>query len=450
MNIRKSGYYQLVAFILAVALLSGCGSRETLRGVFKKETPYERYASSLKSAKLDETAIGQDWLAAGELSLQNTHPVTLPFKETGYFPADKPKALGYQVEAKRGEKIVVNLEMKARQNIRVFMDLFETSVDLAHTPKRVAYADSTSTTLSYVVEEDLPYIVRVQPELLRSGQYTITIQAQPTLVFPIPGKNSRHIASIWGDPRDAGARLHEGIDIFAPRGTPVIASVEGTVSRVGESPKGGKVVWLSDMNHGQNLYYAHLDQQLVTAGQRVAVGDTLGLVGNTGNAKGTGPHLHFGIYRYGRGATNPYPYLHASALPVPTVKVDATHIGNWVRVASKMANLRVQPSPKSAVYKTLKRYTPLLVTGGADNWYRVRLPDNSEAYVLSTLVEGISKPITIKKLKQDLPLLDDADPQASPMDSLPSGTAIPVVATYGAYLLVRQQDGRLGWIQAAD
>ncbi|WP_018479139.1 peptidoglycan DD-metalloendopeptidase family protein [Pontibacter roseus] len=444
----KSGYFQLLYFFVAVALLSGCGSREALRGVFKNESPYERYASSLKAAKLDQTAIGRDWLAAGEKALQTANPVTLPFKETGYFPADNPKALGYRVEAKRGEKIVVNLEVKARETYRVFMDFFEASADPAQSPKPVAHADTLTTVLSYVVDEDLPHILRVQPELLRSGQYTITIQAQPTMAFPIPGKSSRNIASIWGDPRDAGARSHEGIDIFAPRGTPVIASVAGVVSSVRETPRGGKVVWLSDVDRGQNLYYAHLDEQLVSTGQRVAVGDTLGLVGNTGNAKGTGPHLHFGVYRYGHGATNPYPYVHTSAKPIPAVKVDASHIGNWVRVASKMANVRLQPSTKSSVYSTLKRHTPLQVTGAADSWYRVRLPDNTEAYVASTLVEGIAKPIAVKNLKQEQPLLDDAHPQAAQMDSLPSGAAVPVVASYEQFLMVRPEGGRLGWIHA--
>ncbi|PVY39401.1 peptidoglycan DD-metalloendopeptidase family protein [Pontibacter virosus] len=450
MNRKPISYSPFLYFFLIIVFLSSCGSRETLRGVFKKETPYEAYVSSLKTAKLDETAVGQDWLAAGQTALQTPTPVTLPFKETGYFPADKPRALGYRVEAKRGEKLVVNLEMKARQTMQVFMDLFEASSDPTAAPIRIASADTAATTLTYVVDEDMAHLLRIQPELLRGGTYTITIQAQPTLAFPIPGKSSRHIASIWGDPRDAGARSHEGIDIFAPRGTPVIASVNGVVSRVSETPRGGKVIWLSDTNRGQNLYYAHLDQQLVSAGQRVSVGDTLGLVGNTGNARGTGPHLHFGIYRYGHGATNPYPYVHQSAAPVPTVKVDAAHIGNWVRVSSKMANVRTEPSAKAGLHTSLSKNTPLQVVGAANNWYRVRLPDQSEAYIISSLVEGIAKPITVKKLDQERPLLDAAHPDAGQMDSLPVGAAIPVVAVNGQFDLVRQPDGRLGWVQSGE
>ncbi|MDO6391662.1 peptidoglycan DD-metalloendopeptidase family protein [Pontibacter sp. BT731] len=450
MNTKPISYSPFVHLTLVILLLSSCGSRETLRGVFKKETPYEAYTSSLKTAKLDETAVGQDWMAAGQTALQAPTPVTLPFKETGYFPADKPRALGYKVEAKRGEQLVVSLEMKARQSMQVFMDLLEAGTDPTAVPKQVASADTAATTLTYVVDEDRAHLLRIQPELLRGGTYTITIQAQPTLAFPIPGKSSRHIASIWGDPRDAGARNHEGIDIFAPRGTPVIASANGMVSRVDETPRGGRVIWLSDRDRGQNLYYAHLDQQLVSAGQRVSKGDTLGLVGNTGNARGTGPHLHFGIYRYGHGATNPYPYVHQSSAAIPAVKVDTTLIGNWVRVSSKIANVRTEPSAKSALHTSLPKNTPLQVTGAANNWYRVRLPDQSEAYIISSLVEGIAKPIAVKKLKQERPLLDDAHPEAGQIDSLPAGSAIPVVAVNGQFDLVRQPDGRLGWVQSAD
>lgn len=445
---RNQTTHALLLFAFMALYLTGCGSRETLRGVLKKETPYEQYASSLQSAKLHESALGLDWITVGQAALQSPTPVTLPFKETGYMPADKPRALGYTVQAQHGERVLVQLEVKSRETMRVFLDLFEAGANTA--PRHITFADTATLALTFETEDNIAYLIRVQPELLRGGSYTITIQSEPTLAFPIPGKTSRNISSVWGDPRDAGTRRHEGIDIFAPRGTPVVASIDGVVSRVSETPRGGKVVWLSDRSRGQNLYYAHLDQQLVAAGQRVTVGDTLGLVGNTGNAKGTAPHLHFGIYRYGRGATNPYPYVHQSTAPIPTVKVDASHIGNWVRVKAKTANLRVQPTTKATVHTALQQHTPLQVTGAADNWYRVRLPDRSEAYVMSTLVEGIAKPIAVKKLKQEHHLLDDAHPEAGQMDSLPVGAAIPVVAINGAFELVRQPDGQLGWIQTAD
>ncbi|MEJ7667034.1 MAG: peptidoglycan DD-metalloendopeptidase family protein [Hymenobacter sp.] len=157
----------------------------------------------------------------------------------------------------------------------------------------------------------------MQPELLAAGRYTLRLWRGPGLgLFPVKGRTDQAIGSLWGSERDKGARRHEGVDIFAPRGTPAVAATDGYITRTGESKLGGLVVWLAD-NQGQNLYYAHLDKQLVQPGQRVRAGDTLGLVGNTGNARTTAPHLHFGIYRGGRGAVDPWPFLHRED-PIPT------------------------------------------------------------------------------------------------------------------------------------
>ena len=439
----KRGHFNLFLFTLLILFAAGCGAPQTLRTVFKNQTPYEGYVTKIKEAKLDQTALGQDWIRAGEKALYDSITVTLPYKETGYFSADKPKALGYRIDAKRGERIVVNLEVKARQAMQVFMDLFEA----AESPKHLASADTAANTLVYDVEDDRQHILRVQPELLRSGQYTVTIKTEPTLAFPVAGKTSRNIASIWGDPRDNGARSHEGVDVFARRGTPVVASSSGTISRVQTTPRGGKVVWLADYDRRQNLYYAHLDSQVVTAGQRVQLGDTLGFVGNTGNAKGTNPHLHFGIYRYGHGATNPYPYLHANNTPVPAVQVDAAKIGNWVRVSSKAANVRQQPSTKSNVYRQLAKHTPLFVTGAYASWYRVALPNGSEAYIASNLVEATTKPIKYEKLATATDLLDEASTHAPAKDSLSAGSKVAVLGGFNGYTFVKAENGELGWVQ---
>ena len=450
MILRDKHKFIYIAYSILLLLAASCSSKQTLRGVFNKNlTPYEKYAAKLKDAKLDETALGQEWLQAGEKALQDSITVSLPFKETGYFAAEEPRALGYRIAAKRGERIVVNLEVQAREQVQMFMDLFEAPAAPSEEPSRVASADTAHSTLHYEVDEDLQHILRVQPELLRSGQYTITIQAEPTLAFPVQGKSSRNISSIWGDPRDGGARLHEGVDIFAARGTPALAAAEGIVTRVNETPRGGKVVWVSDIGRRQNLYYAHLDSQLVSPGQRVQTGDTLGLIGNTGNAITTKPHLHFGIYRSGRGATDPFPYLYEPVEKVPDVTIDAALVGNWARVAAKAANIRRQPSTQSAIYATLPQHTPLLVTGGASDWYRVALPNGTEAYIAGSLVEAAAKPISREKLAVATDLLDEAHPLAAPKDSLSAGSSVAVLGDYNGFKLVRNEAGDMGWINAA-
>lgn len=130
-----------------------------------------------------------------------------------------------------------------------------------------------------------------------------------TLPVPVQGVRPRALRDTWGGARSEG-RSHEGIDIFARRGTPVVSSTEGIVTKVGTNRLGGLVVWVLGPG-GQRHYYAHLDRYAdVEAGMRIEAGRVLGYVGDTGNAKGTPPHLHYGVYDMG-GAINPYPMLRA-------------------------------------------------------------------------------------------------------------------------------------------
>jgi murein DD-endopeptidase MepM/ murein hydrolase activator NlpD len=138
-----------------------------------------------------------------------------------------------------------------------------------------------------------------------------SLPAPAALPVPVAGVAAARLADTWGGPR-GGGRHHEGIDIFAKRGTPVLSSTEGVVLRVGTNRLGGQVVWVLGPG-GQRHYYAHLDRYGdVHPGIRVAPGTILGYVGNTGNAATTPPHLHYGIYTAG-GAVNPYPFLRPGA-----------------------------------------------------------------------------------------------------------------------------------------
>jgi hypothetical protein len=140
--------------------------------------------------------------------------------------------------------------------------------------------------------------------------YAIRLGAMPAptaLPVPVAGVRPTRLVDTWGGARSEGRR-HEGIDIFAKRGTPVLSSTEGLVMRVGTNRLGGQVVWVLGPG-GQRHYYAHLDSYGdVHAGMRIAAGKIVGYVGNTGNAATTPPHLHYGIYT-AAGAINPYPFL---------------------------------------------------------------------------------------------------------------------------------------------
>jgi murein DD-endopeptidase MepM/ murein hydrolase activator NlpD len=132
--------------------------------------------------------------------------------------------------------------------------------------------------------------------------------ALPSLINPVLGATKQSIISFYGDARDNG-RKHEGIDIVAPKGTFVIAPTGGEIVSVSYNSLGGKVIWMKDPRLKRTYYFAHLDSQIVTKGMLVNRGDTLGTVGNTGNARRTRSHLHFGIYTKYEKGRKPVDYI---------------------------------------------------------------------------------------------------------------------------------------------
>lgn len=117
-------------------------------------------------------------------------------------------------------------------------------------------------------------------------------------------RRRRHFLQRLGIPR-SGGRFHEGNDLFAPRGTPVVASVAGTVYHIVGSI-GGKQYRL-DGDDGNRYIGTHMEAFGVDG--RVSAGDVIGYVGDSGNALGSSPHLHFEIQINRTTSINPYPIL---------------------------------------------------------------------------------------------------------------------------------------------
>jgi murein DD-endopeptidase MepM/ murein hydrolase activator NlpD len=129
----------------------------------------------------------------------------------------------------------------------------------------------------------------------------------PTSDRACPINGITAFSDTWGAPR-SGGRFHQGVDMLAARGTPVVAVGAGTVTRMGNGGLGGITVYLRTSD-GDEYYYAHLDSWAsgLSAGQSVAAGDLLGTVGTTGNAPAHIPHLHWEYHPGGGGAVNPTP-----------------------------------------------------------------------------------------------------------------------------------------------
>ncbi|HKG45782.1 MAG TPA: M23 family metallopeptidase [Pyrinomonadaceae bacterium] len=146
-----------------------------------------------------------------------------------------------------------------------------------------------------------------------------TQEPDTRIAMPLEDVRKKEIADTWQAPRGT-SRRHEGQDIFAPRGTPILSATSGYIYRIGENNLGGQTVSVISKG-GRVYYYAHLDSYAkgVEVGNRVTTRTVLGYVGTTGNAQGTPPHLHLGVYTL-NGAINPLPLLTDRVAPTVTKK----------------------------------------------------------------------------------------------------------------------------------
>jgi murein DD-endopeptidase MepM/ murein hydrolase activator NlpD len=137
------------------------------------------------------------------------------------------------------------------------------------------------------------------------------------LLIPVVGVGADALRSDFNQPRGRG-RTHGAIDIRAPRGTPVVAAIDGSIRKLFTSRAGGITIYQTDPNEEKIYYYAHLDRYAagLKEGMKVTRGTVIGYVGTSGNAPVNTPHLHFAIMRlpptkeWWKGdPIDPYPFL---------------------------------------------------------------------------------------------------------------------------------------------
>jgi len=137
------------------------------------------------------------------------------------------------------------------------------------------------------------------------------------LLVPVQNIRPADLTDTYSDSRGGGTRLHEALDIMAPKGTSVLSAAPGTIEKLFRSDAGGKTIYVRSTDGETIYYYAHLDAYAegLREGQRVRRGQRLGTVGSSGNASDEAPHLHFAILQTTAdaewwepaNAVNPYP-----------------------------------------------------------------------------------------------------------------------------------------------
>ena len=302
-----------VAILFAFLAIWGC-SPVKVAEPFAPTEAHTDYVAALSRLGLHERRMGAAWISAGEMALEAPVAIEVPYNDMGVFDAAVPRALAYRFSVARGRRIDIGFEPRDDEGTPVwqfpfFADVFLVPAGEDDDPEHVASLPTAFNRMYFEARRSSEYILRIQPELLVGGRYALSITETPSLAFPVSGKDETAVGSFFGDPRDGGAREHHGIDIFAERGTYVLAPSPAQVRRVAERGLGGNTIVLWDQARSLNLYFAHLDTQLVRAGETVRPGDIIGTVGNTGNAATTPPQLHFGIYTRYWQPIDPYQYV---------------------------------------------------------------------------------------------------------------------------------------------
>ena len=421
----------IIPVLLLASIITACSSTST--SIFSKKTPLEKYEEKLEDSGLEKTPEGRQWLAASEKALQFPVTVQLPYRHNGNFSSAKPQAIGLKFSAKRGEKLSFNLIKDERAAFVLYAELY--TLDSSGRTSLLQSPDTNISEFSYDIPETGSYLLKIQPQLFRVGSYSLSIATGPSLGFPV-GDKAAYIGSTWGDNRDAGRRSHEGVDIFAPKRTPAVAAADGTIVSVREGGIGGKTVWLRPEGRNYTLYYAHLDEQLVQEGQAVKKGDVVGLVGNTGNARTTPPHLHFGIYGFG-GAVDPFPFVSRQVKTAPEVQQKA--LAGYLRLTKDL----------KADDLTAKKNSLLLPLAVTAKGYIAELPDGRLVQTAFPSVQPVKEPLKKSKTIAATAIYKVPGITEVTGNTLPQGASVSILGYFNEYAFVRSGEAE-GWVLEAN
>jgi hypothetical protein len=496
-------------FLISMIVVFGCAQPEQAPAPDPLASR-EAYTAALERLGLEASFAAAEWLERGRTAMRGENVALLPFEERLHFDPREPQAQGVIVHAMLGQRVDVEV---AGATDRFFLDVLylgrrrpsggTTTSDGSGAAaqgsegRRVAEMARGETRMSFEPQAHGYYLLRLQPEILRGGAFTLRAAADASLEWPVADTTERDVWSVFGDPRDGGARVHHGIDIFAPRGTPIFAASEADVGRMSSNwRRGGKVITLVDRERGLYLYYAHLDEHRTTRNAVVAPGEIIGTVGNTGNAATTPPHLHIGIYNGSfRRPVDPWYFFvpprdeDAPVSSIPVAASDAAAqggaargpgsglaVGEWARIAAGPVELSAHPPGRSATipspatvdrngrdleesdYPVLEiargasrgevvpEGLPVQLVGFRDGWALVQTPGHARGYVPLEALEPNGTPTDTVLLPRGGVVRRSPSAGADVLSRVPANDRVALHGRYGSFGLVLAGDGVHGWI----
>lgn len=459
----------VAAASVAILVVSGC-AQEVVEEEYRPRESHESYREAIVGLELADSELGTRWITAAEAALESPTVVEPPVREVTFFDPHDPSARSYRFPVSRGRRVEITI---GAEHDRYFAHVFRLGDDGEPGPEPVAARPEEENQIVFEARQNGFYLLRLQPELLRGGRFEVEITHGASLAFPVEGTGPGDIRSFFGDPRAGGARLHHGVDIFAPRGTPVRAAGPAVVRYVGRRDLGGKVVVLTDRERNINIYYAHLHEQRAERGERVEAGEVIGTVGNTGNARTTPPHLHIGIYQGSwRNPVDPWSYFVGPPVTKPAAVAREGLLGAWLRAPGDLeAAASIPPPTEPPVdYRNRNPFlqgagdtfagaeaqeesplelpapasiavsagTPVRVTGAAGNLLRVRAAAGAEVVLDPEYLAVPDSRVVLERdeLARDLRTGDV-------VAEVPAGTAVTVLGETDRGRLARLPSGRV-------
>ncbi len=431
-------------FLLVIVILSSCKEEVVVvPEPFRPSNHHEAYQHQLEITGIAETALGKEWIQGSKDALTQPTIIETPFSEDFYQDDRSIRSVGYRLSALRGHKVTIDLTSELEKDeTTLFVQVFRVISDSLQQFEHIASNSDTLNYIEFEPQQDDDYIIRFQTEILRGGRFNIKVKSLPALAFPVSGKDKAAIGSLFGVPRDAGRRKHHGIDIFARRHTPIIAPCDGYVKSTKDNELGGKVIWLNDTERQQTIYFAHLQDVYVEEDDQITKGDTIGTVGNSGNAKTTAPHLHFGIYK--NGPIDPY---HFVVKPRTRYKRDLAKnefIGTVARTNSP-TQLKVNDITRKGPKTPLPENQIVHIIGTSGAYYKVELPDNSIGYLTYTEIEKTERRVSRLKITDPKKLYTHPTDQSIVLNTLSQSSEMEILGTHGKYFYV-SNDQETGWI----